>query len=121
MMRDRTKMQLEAECDALDKLARANEAGFIRMQAERDALAAQLQEQLNDCINFNGGKLTDGVMERSSQLLKGEAGDALTRLKAEWQAEALEWADNCAFAAGCFTPKAVTERIAELRRQAEKP
>ena len=29
----------------------------------------QLREQLNDCINFDGGKLTDRIMLRSSRLL----------------------------------------------------
>lgn len=32
-------------------------------------LQTQLKEQLNDCINFDGGKLTDSVMERSTELL----------------------------------------------------
>ncbi len=33
-------------------------------------LTYQLREQLNDCINFDGAKLTDCIMKASSDLLK---------------------------------------------------
>ncbi len=35
-----------------------------------EKLAHQLREQLNDCINFDGAKLTDCIMKASSDLLK---------------------------------------------------
>lgn len=36
------------------------------------SLEEALRDLLNDCINFDGGKLTDSVMERASGVLKGE-------------------------------------------------
>jgi hypothetical protein len=36
----------------------------------KNKLKYQLREQLNDCINFDGGRLTDFIMENSSKLLE---------------------------------------------------
>lgn len=38
--------------------------------AAKTKLKMQLNDQLNDCINFDGGKLTDCIMKESSRLLK---------------------------------------------------
>jgi hypothetical protein len=49
-------------------------AGQVMFTAadEIERLRAALWDQLNDCINFDGGKLTDSIMARSSAVLKGE-------------------------------------------------
>ena len=35
-------------------------------------LEKALNDQLNDCINFDGSKLTDAIMQQSSRILKRE-------------------------------------------------
>ena len=70
---------------------------------ERDELRAQvkrlwqaLKYQLDDCINFDGHKLTDIIMEESSQVLKETPAQSLAAI----QAAAIEemarkcWPDN---------------------------
>lgn len=42
---------------------------LLEAQERIKDLEVQLNRQLNDCINFDGGKLTDSVMEESSRLL----------------------------------------------------
>ena len=46
-----------------------------KLRDEIERLRAALWDQLNDCINFDGGKLTDSIMARSSAALAGEASD----------------------------------------------
>lgn len=51
------------------------EYDLIRQLEHRDKrirdLENTLNDQLNDCINFDGGKLTDVFMQQSSRVLKG--------------------------------------------------
>ena len=46
----------------------ANEAQMLNRVNELECV---LNDQLNDCINFDGGKLTDHIMQKSSRTLKG--------------------------------------------------
>lgn len=61
--------------DEIERLQRAYDCAH-KQAMENGAAAqlfkAQLNEQLNDCINFDGGKLTDSIMEVSSKLLKAD-------------------------------------------------
>ena len=54
-------------------------------QAREKVLRDALNNQLNDCINFDGGKLTIQVMEASTSVLNQPADDTALRaaLKAE--------------------------------------
>ena len=47
------------------------EANEVQMLIRINELECALNNQLNDCINFDGGKLTHHVMQQSSQILKG--------------------------------------------------
>lgn len=79
-MTDTEKLLILA--DACSDALLGGERGWEQMDMKefanlcRKAIAAkvklkrQLNEQLNDCINFDGGKLTDQIMEDSSKLLK---------------------------------------------------
>ena len=50
---------------------KCSDAGpLVQLALENVALKKQLNDQLNDCINFDGGKLTDCIMEESSRILK---------------------------------------------------
>jgi len=53
---------------------RSNSSGIYRPSSEAadmiERLKYQLNVQLNDCINFNGGELTEAIMRSSSRLLK---------------------------------------------------
>ena len=62
----------------------------VDLQNERDALMTQnaelvkaLRDQLNDCINFDGGKLTDVIMEHSSKILKSTPAQCLRDIQAD--------------------------------------
>ena len=55
--------QLTAERDS----ALAQNAELV---AQVEVLSKSLKNQLNDCINFDGGKLTDSIMEHSCIILK---------------------------------------------------
>lgn len=73
---------------------------FIRdaekLEQDRNELAAQVERlhdalslQLNDCINFDGAKLSDCILEHSAKVLTEQPPTALAALKAQWQAEAI--------------------------------
>jgi hypothetical protein len=64
-------------------------ADVLTLQSDRHALMAQnaelvkaLRDQLNDCINFDGGKLTDVIMEHSSKILKSTPAQCLRDIQA---------------------------------------
>ena len=58
----------------LCKWLRDNSSGTYRPSAEAatriEMLKHALNDLLNDCINFDGGKLTDSVMVRANVVLK---------------------------------------------------
>ena len=49
------------------------EPHMLTQAADRiELLENALNDLLNDCINFDGGKLTDCILEQASKILKGE-------------------------------------------------
>lgn len=44
---------------------------LVRLRKRVKELEAALNDQLNDCINFDGGKLTDAIMAKSAAILRG--------------------------------------------------
>lgn len=49
----------------------SGEVHMLTQAADRiDELEKALGDLLNDCINFDGGKLTDCIMERASKVLE---------------------------------------------------
>ena len=59
------------EPDDVDSVETTVKQGLIRRASMRIRnLEARLNDLLNDCINFDGGKLTDVFMENASKALK---------------------------------------------------
>ena len=54
---------------AANKLEEA-EAKITALEAENKALREALNDLLNDCINFDGGKLTDCIMTQATKALE---------------------------------------------------
>ena len=52
----------------LDKMQRYSR--YMEASRRIEDLEKGLNDLLNDCINFDGGKLTDSIMKRASDLLK---------------------------------------------------
>ena len=48
-----------------------NDSELTWLRKRVKELEAALNDQLNDCINFDGGKLTDNIMEKSTVTLQG--------------------------------------------------
>ncbi len=62
--------------DDIDSVLTTVEQGVIRRASMRIRyLEARLNDLLNDCINFDGGKLTDCIMEEASKALKATVTD----------------------------------------------
>ena len=55
----------DTELDKMQRYSRYMEASRRIEELERG-----LNDLLNDCINFDGGKLTDSIMKQASDLLK---------------------------------------------------
>ena len=50
----------------------SGEPHMLTQAADRiDSLEIALNDLLNDCINFDGGKLSDCILEQASRTLKG--------------------------------------------------
>jgi uncharacterized coiled-coil protein SlyX len=64
------------------------------LAAQVEALRKALNSQLNDCINFDGGKLTDVIMENSSKVLLTAPQHHLRQVRAD--------AGRAGFIAGYF-------------------
>jgi hypothetical protein len=47
------------------------------LKANNEALRESFNNLLNDCINFDGGKLTDSILKQSSDLLKQTPAESL--------------------------------------------
>lgn len=56
---------------------------YQELAAQVEALRAALSSQLNDCINFDGGKLTDVIMEHSSKVLMSTPQNHLRQVRAD--------------------------------------
>lgn len=52
----------------LDKMQRYSQ--YMEASRRIEDLERGLNDLLNDCINFDGGKLTDSVMRQASDLLR---------------------------------------------------
>lgn len=52
-----------------------------KLTADNAALVEAFNDQLNDCINFNGSILTEGIMARSSAVLKRVKGGCMLEAK----------------------------------------
>ncbi len=59
--------------DEIERLQKAWDSSF-KQALDKGQQAARLRDALNDllndCINFDGGKLTDCIMEQASKVLK---------------------------------------------------
>lgn len=60
-----------------------NKPTYEELQAQVEALRKALNDQLNDCINFDGGKLTDAIMNHSSDLLAATPQQHLAEVKVQ--------------------------------------
>jgi hypothetical protein len=70
---------------------------YEELQSQVEVLRQALRDQLNDCINFDGGKLTDCIMENSTTVLQATPATCLAQIKAEAVNEfANEICGNCA-------------------------
>jgi len=56
---------------------------YEELQAQVEVLRQALWDQLNDCINFDGGKLTDCIMENSTTVLQATPAACLAQVKAD--------------------------------------
>lgn len=45
------------------------------LEADKNSLEITLRDLLNDCINFDGGKLTDSIMAEAALVLKRMSDD----------------------------------------------
>ena len=63
------KSNCKAERDLKDRIKQLEQRNK-ELELENKALKTQLNDLLNDCINFDGGKLTDSILKVSSDLLK---------------------------------------------------
>jgi len=69
------------DCSIVQMVSRDPHWAANRIQEGEQALArvreleSALRDLLNDCINFDGGKLTDIFMENASRALKQKPGD----------------------------------------------
>jgi hypothetical protein len=54
-----------------DHVAQDEQQALTALRERVKVLESALKDQLNDCINFDGGKLTDGIMEKSTAILRG--------------------------------------------------
>jgi len=102
--------------------------GEVVPRSEYDALAAQvealrkaLNDQLNDCINFDGGKLTDAIMKHSSDLLAATPQQHLAEIRAQAVEYAADQLANLITAPPGLHSSAVVKlnRIADSIRQGE--
>lgn len=80
--------ELERELDTTMRLLDYASDKGVELGQQRDALQVDnerlrcaLWDQLNDCINFDGGKLTDVIMETSTKVLNSTPAQSLTRFR----------------------------------------
>ncbi len=116
--------ELKDERDAMERRARAFEAGAKKLQDERDALAAHV-EALHSHIK-NAEELHPATWAvRGMKLMQETPTASLVRLKAQWQADALELAGEALPESDCHCSQwlydMARDRLdAEKRRQAKE-
>ena len=113
----------ERDRGIMEKRALAYKAGAEKIQAERDALAAQaelLRSELQEYADKGSGHVVvcQGSVDSAHRVLREAPSTSLDRLKAQWQAEGGEHVANVI--GGAHDRKLALMRVAELRRQAEE-
>ena len=66
--------KLDYFCNAWDLANKDRDIEIELLKIKNNQLFRQLNDLLNDCINFDGGKLTDATITESSELLKALRG-----------------------------------------------
>lgn len=90
--RDAALAQLASKTDIANQLKDGLAESFekrMALKAQVKQLREALNNQLNDCINFDGGKLTDSIMESSTEALKSTPSRCLATRDAEIKAQAV--------------------------------